>query len=822
MYPKIFRLFLPFAILWLCLSASAQRTVVSIDDNWTFQDNQVINLPHTWNTDAYHRADYDQGEKKYTRVLTLGKPLGNRRYYLKIDAASKSSAVYVNGHPVGKHQGGYTAHHVDITPYLHSGDNILQITVDNATPHVPPISADFTFMGGLYRHVWLISTPPQHFVLSDFGASGVRITPRDVSHDNAKFDVDCELRNDANTKTARLLVVRLIAPDSKPVAIVRKNVRLQASSTTKATVTLPVFKPRLWSPDQPNLYTVVTQLTDTKGQILDEEAHRTAALWTSFDAQQGFRLNGKPLKLRGICLHQDQYPYGVAMTDDMHRRDLKLAKEMGANFIRLAHYPQAESILDECDRLGLMVWEEIPMVNYVPDDSVYAAVGKTNLKEMIRQHYNHPSVILWGYMNEILLRLNAEFKGSAAESAVSRTLALAGEMEQIVRQEDSRRNTAMAVHGSDDYNKVGLTSIPQVVGWNLYQGWYGGRLANFEQFLDRQQQEHPTHPVIVSEWGAGSDLRLHSSSPRAFDFSMEYQQAYIEHYLPVIESRPFVAGAAYWNFVDFSSASREESMPFINNKGLLTADRRIKDVYYYFKAMWRHDTPVAHIATRDWPARHAATDTQTVKVYTNQEHIELTVNGASLGLQKPENGTALFKVKWREGQNVMEAKAANGTILDVTNVSFSLVGNMPMAVGEQLCVNVGSKVFYQSPASGLTWLPDQPYQPGGWGYLQGTPQQTNGRVVCTDDTPLLQTMMAHSPVYRFDVGPGVYELQLQWADKPVASETSAYLLGKDGGKSYQAHILRKTIAVTEGRLTVDTAKDGLPQTLSAISIRRIR
>ncbi len=810
------------AALLLCLPSMAQRTIVSLDDNWTFQDLQVINLPHTWNTDAYHRAEYDQSEKKYTRILNLDKNLGNRKYYLRIDAASKSSFVYVNSQLAGSHQGGYTAHHVDITPYLHPGENTLQIMVDNASPHVPPISADFTFMGGLYRHVWLISTPPQHFALTDYGAMGVRVTPSDVSDDHVRFNVEYDLRNDADKKTSLQLVTKLIAPDNQLLNTIRKTIPLQAKGTAKATMSLPVVKPQLWSPDHPNLYTIVAQLTDTKGRVLDEETHHTAALWTSFDAKKGFFLNGKPFKLRGICIHQDQYPYGVAMSDDMHRRDLSLVKQMGANFVRLAHYPQAESILDECDRLGLMVWEEVPIVNYVPNDTCYAAVGKRNLQEMIRQHYNHPSIILWGYMNEILLRLNANYKGADADTAISRTRLLARELEQIVHMEDIRRTSVMALHGSDEYNKVGLTTIPQVVGWNLYQGWYGGQLAQFEQFLDRQQQQHPTHPVIVSEWGAGSDLRLHSTQPKPFDFSMEYQQEYIEHYLPVIESKDYVAGGAYWNFVDFSSAGREESMPFINNKGLLTADRRIKDIYYYFKAMWRHDVPVLYIATRDWPDRCATTPTQTLKVYTNQHRVSLMLNGKSLGEQSSVNGIAQFEVEWREGENIIEAKTPDGTTYDVAKVTFNRAPSMPMAIGQLLAVNVGSLATYQSPGSGVTWLPDQPYSPGGWGYTQGTPKQTNGRITGTDDTPLYQTMRADTPVYLFDVGPGVYEIQLLWVDKPVATQTSVYLLGKESGNGYQAHIQQKTVTVNASTLTIDVAKETLPQTLSGIHIRHIR
>lgn len=816
------KLLLPITALMLSQHLEAQRTTVSIDDNWIFQNQESVNLPHTWNTDAYHQANYDQGEKTYTRHLYLKDPPGDNRYFLRVDAASKSAKVYINGQQTAMHHGGYTAFQADITPYVHQGDNQLQLVVNNADSHIPPISADFTFMGGVYRHVWLITTSAQHFAITDDGRGGVKITPHLKDAQQAKFNVDYQLANQSSTTANLQLVVKLLSPEKQLLSTTLRDVKLQGNSITHAAITLPVKAPRLWSPDQPNLYTIVTQLIDRQGRVIDEEEHNPAFRKISFDANQGMTLNGKPLKLRGVSLHQDQYPVGVAKSDDMQRRDLALIKQMGANFVRLAHYPQSEVLLDECDRLGLMVWEEIPMVNYVPDDSLYTNIGKQNLREMIRQHYNHPSVILWGYMNEILLRMNNVFKGPAVDSAIRRTVKLAHEMENIVHQEDPSRHSAMAVHGSDIYNKYQLTDIPQVVGWNLYQGWYGGRLPQFDDFLERQHREHPTHPIIVSEWGAGSDLRLHADSTKAFDFSMEYQQKFIEHYLPVIEDKPFVAGGAYWNFIDFSSAERQESMPYINNKGLLTIDRRVKDIYYYFQSYWRNDIPVVHIATRDWPEREAKSDIQKVKVYSNQDRIQLFVNGKDQGIQPTYNRTASFNVTWREGKNIIEAKTPDGTVQDVATIHFTQAATMPMKVGQHIAVNVGSHATYQSPTSLTTWLPDQSYQAGSWGYTQGTPTQTQGAIACTRDTPLLQTMMTENPIYRFDVGPGSYELQLQWVDQPKAANASSYLLGKESGNQYQAHIMQTTVRVEGTSLDIVPATWGLPPTLSAIQIRRVQ
>lgn len=806
----------------------AQRTRVSMDDDWVFEDTVEVNLPHTWNTDAYRRVNYDRSEKTYRRLLNVPDEPAGRRYYLRIDAASKSSKVLVNGRLAGTHHGGYTAHQADITPYLHPGsDNLIEIKVDNADEHVPPISADFTFMGGLYRHVWLITTPAQHFSLTDHGAGGLRATPYDVSDDAAKVRLDCSLTSSEVAAGRYRVEARLVAPDGQTVAVQRTNVRFRGAGAQTCTLNFRIARPRLWSPDAPNLYRVEAELVAPDGRVTDREECNVGLRRVQFDAGRGLLLNGKPLKLRGICIHQDQYPYGVAMTDEMHRRDLRRAKEMGVNFVRLAHYPQADVMLEECDRLGMMVWEEIPVVNYVPEDEVFAEVAKTNLREMIRQHYNHPSVILWGYMNEILLRTRGVYKGEAAERAIRRTLALAKELEQIVREEDSGRTSTMALHGSDEYNKVGLTDIPQVLGWNLYQGWYGNDLSDFDAFVDRQHREHPTHPIIISEWGAGSDLRIHSTRPRAFDFSMEYQQKYIEHYLPVIENRPFILGSSYWNFVDFSSAGRQESMPFINNKGLLTADRRVKDVYYYFQAMWRKDIPVTHIATRDRTDWVTSDEGQTIKVYTNAPSVRLRVNGRDAGMQQVTNCTALFEVSLREGRNVIEALTGSDTPADVVTVQFRRAGGLPLQPGEELAVNVGSNASYRAPGSEVTWLEDRAYEQGAWGYVRGTTYSTKGTITNTDDTPLYQTMRTRDAAYRFDVPAGVYEVLVLHAVDPqrtarTASDANAYLLGASNGRNFRAMKNRRRVVVGEDGLTVDAATFGYAGTLSGILVRRIR
>ncbi len=769
-----------FFMVVAALTAMAQNTVQSLNDGWTFSTDSIhwqsTALPHTWNTDAYTTRDYKQGKCFYRRTLKR-QLTADQRCFLKVEAAFKTAVLYVNGKPAGRHRGGYTASVFDLTPYLCGTDELL-IAVDNADPHVAPVSADFTFMGGIYRNVKLMVTRQQHFSMTEDGADGVFVTVSQVNAKRACVSVAARIDNDAATSKDCYVTHTLYAPDGRLLAVRKKHLRIPAGQTIMQQTDLPEVKqPMLWSPEHPHLYRVKTELWDNTS-LLDRQEHSVGLRWCSFDAQKGFFLNGLPYKLNGMCRHQDWQPYGIALDDDMHRRDLRMLKDMGCNFIRLAHYPQAESALEMCDKLGMLVWEEIPVINYVPDDEAFADNACQQLREMIRQHYNHPSVILWGYMNEILLRARNEFPAQQAfTKEVERINALAARLERIVHEEDATRHSTMALHGSNDYHKYGISRHSQVLGWNLYQGWYSGELSDFERYLERQQRDHPHRPVIVSEWGAGSDLRLHSvSGGKAFDFSCEYQQQYIEHYLPVISDTPYVMGGSYWNFIDFSSANRSESMPHINNKGVVTAERKKKDVFYYFQAAWRNDKTVLHIATRDWPERETVESRQQVKVYSNAEEVELLVNGQTLGRRPTKNHLACFNVEWREGANRLEARAAG--IVDQTIVHWRRIAVDARQISE-LAVNVGSLCYFQSAKTGVTWAADRPYTKGSWGYVGGKPSVTQAEIQCTEDDPLYQTQRIGIEGYRFDVPSGRYELELLFADTRQKQASSAYLLGKD-------------------------------------------
>lgn len=770
--------------LWVAVSLSAQREMKTINDGWEFRkpaDTEwtSVNIPHTFNLDAYRQPNYYQGKGLYRRVLTLPEVDPHRRYYLKIDAASKAAEVTVNGKSAGSHAGGYTAFVVDVTDYIQK-ENIIEITVDNGRKDITPISADFTFWGGIYRDVWLVSTPEQHFRMDNMGSDGVFVSTPEVNGQRGKIQVKGEVTNDAETAVTLEVQNQVYSPQGDLLQTRKQKVKLKAGETREfGYVSDVIANPDLWSPETPSLYKVKTQLLNPKtNEVIDEKTNKVGFRWFAFDGNKGFSLNGKPYKLRGVNRHQDQAPVGVALDDEAHRRDIRLIKELGCNFIRISHYPQDDAIVEMCDELGLLAWEEIPIINIVPDTPGYADNCELNLREMIRQHYNHPSIIAWGYMNEILLTV-PPVDSPEWQPCKERTVALAQRLEAALKEEDSSRVSVMAFNMTNLYNEIGL-DLEDVVGWNLYQGWYVDKLEDFNKWCEDQHRRYPHHPMIISEWGAGSDRRLHTTEGRAFDFSMEYQQTYVEHYLPFIEEKEWISGCTYWNFIDFNVAARQESMPRVNNKGLFYNDRTPKDVAYYFKSMWRKDIPVLRIASRDWKVRVGKEgETQQIKLYSNLQEVELFVNGESAGKQATDNCHAVFNVVLPVGTSVLTAQGVYGNkpVEDVMTIDFRPLPDL--SEGDELAINVGSNCFFTSALSNLTWLPDRPYVPGSWGYVSGEARSTTSEIVNTVDVPLYQTRREGEFTYKIDAPDGNYEVELLMADVTRPAAQLANLLGKN-------------------------------------------
>jgi beta-galactosidase len=538
--------------------------------------------------------------------------------------------------------------------------------------------------------------------------------------------------------------------------------------------TLPAVRtPRLWSPDDPYLYTVRTEVYDG-ATLRDRVSSPLGFRWFAFDARQGFLLNGAKLQLRGTNRHQDYAGLGSALPNALHERDMAIIKEMGANFVRLAHYPQDPAVLEAADRLGLLVWEEIPVVNYITPTPEFTRHAETALREMIRQHHNHPSVVMWGTMNEVFLwgPEGARIRKQTDTAYTRQVRVYAAHVDSLARAEDPSRATTMAIHLSSDYEESGVARVSQVLGLNIYDGWYSGTFAGFGTQLDKHHARMPDRVLFVSEYGAEDDRRVNSLAPERFDFSGTWMRRYHESYLAQIAERPWLAGTAVWNQFDFSQPETGGSIPYMNQKGLLTWDRTPKDVYYLYKANW-NPAPMVYIASRGWTERAGiGAAPQPVDVYSNLPSVELVVNGRSLGAKAPNaQRRATWDVPFAAGENVLTAMAVGGggghvddrLVVRYTAHAARLADTATPF--RELAVNVGSQA-QMADASGTVWLGDQPYVAGGFGVFGGTPTMFDKDLAITGsaDTPLYFTYQKGIERYQLDVPDGRYEVSLLFAE----------------------------------------------------------
>lgn len=829
---------------------SSARITYTINDNWRFlPDNaseaekaaksdgnwEIVNLPHTWNAeDAFDDTpDYRRGASWYRKNLQISPDLKGKRIYLYFEGANQTADVYVNEKLVGSHIGGYTAFAFDVTDAVKFGEtNLVAVKVDNSfNADIAPLTADFTFYGGIYRDVWLIATDELHFKTTDYASPGVTVTTPNFTGTNGTVSVRGAIVNDSS-KARRVEVINSVTDaEGREVSSSVSNLEIKSDSESDfESATKTIANPKLWSPENPYLYTVKTTIREN-GVTTDEVSNPLGFRWFKYDAN-GFYLNGKPVKLRGANRHQDYAGMGNAVPDSIHVRDMELMKSAGYNFVRLAHYPQDPAVLQAADRLGIMLWEEIPIVNYITISQKFNENAAQMLREMIRQHRNHPSVIMWGYMNEIYLRVPKE----NGENIRKETVTLAKNLDKIAHEEDPTRPTTIAFHGNDIYNTTGIGEIPNIIGWNLYSGWYSNKFEDFGKFIDDQRKRFPNRPLIISEYGGNSDTRLHSNASRRFDSTTEYQRMFHESYLAQMNARPYLLGSTLWNEFDFGAELRGENMPHVNNKGMWTYDRKPKDVHFLYKANWSSE-PVLHIAAGDWKTR-AATELkpQKIDVYSNLPQIELFLNGVSLGIKKPDAiRKATWDVNFKEGANSLEARGMRGAekMTDKINVDFKLItANSP-----EIAVNVGSNADF-TDESGTIWIADQPYKQGSFGFIgQITPtaygSQNDKNILGTEDDPLFQTMQENLSNYRFDVPKGVYEVELKFAETKFEKPNQRVFdvsinerkmiekldLAKDFG-AQRAVTKRFRIDAANGILVDFASIEGKP-VLSAIRIRRL-
>lgn len=624
------------------------RNVIHLNRDWKFiqkdvglpetlpTDWQSVDLPHTWNAVDGHDGggQYDRGRYWYAKSFDKPRqPLGGGKVYVEVLSAGQQASVYVNGQKVADHEGGYSAFRADITAVCKDTENLLVVACSNEEKsNVYPQAADFTFYGGLYRGVDLISVPDAHFDLDHFGGPGLTVTPKPLSCGGAAFELETWVKGGDENFTVLYSIKdgegREVAGAARPV------------DSTKVTVYVPDVT--LWDCDNPYLYTVTATL-QRRNEAYDEISARSGVRSFSCDPNKGFILNGVPTPLRGVSRHQDMLYKGNALTREDHYNDARIIKELGANTIRLAHYQHSEDFYDACDELGFVVWAEIPFISVMSKDPAAHDNCVSQMTELITQAYNHPCICFWGISNEILI-------GGISDQLVENHKAL----NALVKKLDPTRLTTIA-HVSMTPVESPMHHITDVISYNHYFGWYGGKIEDNGPWLDMFHAKHPDLCLGMSEYGCEGIITYHGPNPACKDYSEEYQALYHEALAKVFEERPWIWSSHVWNMFDFGCAARNEGgVAGRNNKGLVTIDRKTrKDSFYVYQAYWSKK-PMVHLAGRRYAQR--AGQTTLVKVYSNQPEVSLYLNGKLVETRK-EHRVFHFTVALEEGFNILVADA---------------------------------------------------------------------------------------------------------------------------------------------------------------------
>ena len=620
------------------------REIISLNENWTLSFpkgdhvTEQVNLPHTWNAVDGNdgNGSYLRTTGVYTRTFEQPKqPREGGRTYVEVLAAALNATVKVNGTVATTHEGGFSIFRADVTDLCHKGENELTIEVSNEdTPSMYPASADFTFYGGLYRGVNLISVPNAHFDLDYYGGPGIMVTSVPTEDGGANFTIKSFVTNPADDLTVLYSIEDCFGRE------VASAVR--GSAETEVTIYVP--DAQLWSMDEPNLYTVTATL-QRNNEAVDEICANVGVRSFKVTPNEGFSINGVPTPLRGVSRHQDRVFEGNALTAEEHYDDAMLIKELGANTIRLAHYQHSQDFYDACDEIGFAVWAEIPFISVFKKGEGAHTHVMEEMKELIIQNYNHPSIMFWGISNEILI-------GGISQELVDTH----HDLEKLCKELDPTRLTTIA-HVSHTPVDGPMHHITDLESYNHYFGWYGGKMEQNGPWLDKFHAEHPDICIGISEYGTEGIINWHSNDPQCKDYTEEYQALYHEHLAQVFEDRPWVWATHCWNMFDFGCAARHEGgVAGRNNKGLMTIDRKTKkDSYFVYQAYWSK-LPMVHIAGR----RHAqrAGETTEIKIYSNQDTVVLYVNGKEVG-QQTAHRVFKFNVALEEGFNTILAVAGD-------------------------------------------------------------------------------------------------------------------------------------------------------------------
>lgn len=688
---------------FFCLStyvSIAQRTKENLNTNWYYlEDNSSaipvvrhkgnwikINIPHSWN--SLDATDLEPGYRRsaswYKKTINFAAISKNQSYLLYFEGANITTKVFVNGREAGSHIGGYLAFNIEISSYIKTGDNEILVRVDNSyNPEIiPSQQADFFIFGGITRDVWLLTIPKNHI-------EHLKINTPNVSVKQAALNVDVQINEFTKNNKISLKAV-LIDPNGKTIAV--KNTSIKGKVTNIKFN--DINNPELWDVDDPNLYTLRVTLLENNIEK-DKIEEKTGFRWFEFKDYGPFYLNGRRLKLRGTHRHEEHAGVGAAMTNEQHRKDMESIKEMGANFVRLAHYPQDPEIYKACDELGLLVWDELPWCRGGVGDEEWQTNTKNMLREMINQNYNHPSIIIWSLGNE--MNWLPDFVDGDNTEKMNTFLS---ELNDISHSMDPSRKTAVRKYyeGSD---------IVDVFSPSIWSGWYSGSYKSYQKAIDTYKKEYKH--FIHAEYGGSSHVGRHSENPvtgegiiqsdgweeeivqtkvaniaQIGDWSENYIVDLFDWHLRISETDTTFVGNVQWAYKDFGTPLRPENdIPYMNQKGLMDRSGKPKDAYYVFKSYWSKK-PFTYIESKTWTERQGPENTpRTISVYSNCEKVAFYHDGNLLGekirnINKFPASGLTWDVNFKQGQNVLIAKGFYSTgevVCDTLEINYRFEKN---------------------------------------------------------------------------------------------------------------------------------------------------
>lgn len=656
--------------------SAASRLDTNLNANWKFVLQEVpggeepafddsgwsrVDLPHCWNIDAGQdgnsRAFYN-GAGWYRRHLAIPTADASKRSYLRFEGAFVVTDVYVNGILAGRHDGGFAAFCFDVTGLVKPGrDNVVAVRVQGSpSAHDgPPQGGDYTKFGGLYRGVHLLTLSPVAISPIISASPGVFLKETEVSRESAHVDATVMASNSTAGTVRPVVRISIFDSNGKLAATASEEVPVQPGETAPVTLPMRINHPHLWNGTaDPYLYRAVADVLQD-GKVVDSVEQPLGLRFFRVDAATGFSLNGRPYALHGVNRHQDRLDKGWAISPSDMTQDVDLISKMGATCLRTAHYQQADHLYSLCDRQGIVVWTELCMVNSVRRTAAFRNNAMQQLVELIKQNYNHPSICFWSLWNEIT------FEGGKKPSQDD--LAFLSSLNDMAKRLDPTRLTTGANNSLN--NQRDSAPITDIIAWNVYPGWYGGKPGDLTKMFADLASAFPGRALGISEYGAGASVYHHEAAPAQPASGgpfhpEEWQSTVHEADWKTLNAHHELWGTYLWNMFDFASITRKEGdHPGRNDKGLVTYDRNVcKDAFYFYQAQWTKRLMV-HITSERFTPRPAGATT--LKVYSNADKVELWLGGRSLGSKTSDSGVFVWEVALPAGTVRIEAVATRGS-----------------------------------------------------------------------------------------------------------------------------------------------------------------